>query len=152
MNVLGYQCGDANLGSFTLLVDGQPLGALIGGMDRDIPFYLVEEGLPRPTDIAELQWVNGVAQYRGRIGEVHVVGVCSCGEAGCGCTVCRVVREGEAVVFRDFLGPGIPRLLETGFRFSLSNYQAVMGGIAQCARRAQQAMNQPRQRGRRSAR
>src|SRR5262245_40886672 len=123
MNLLGYTCSDTNPGWFGLLVDGQPLGALIGGLDREIPFFLMEEDLPRPTDSAVLQWVTGVTQYRGRLHEVRTVSVCSCGEAGCGCTVCRVVREGDTVVFRDFLGPGIPALLATAFRFSLSNYQ-----------------------------
>jgi hypothetical protein len=133
MNILGSDWSDANGGSFTLLVDGQPLAALTGGMDREIPFYLVEEeDLPRPTDSAVLQWVSNVPRYRGQLADVRLVGVCSCGEQSCGSTVCRVVREDNAVVFRDLLGSGIAA--ETEYRFSQANYKAVVKEIRQHAR------------------
>jgi len=103
-------------------VDRQPLAALTGGMDREVPFWFVEEhDLPRPTGSAVLQWLTMVPQNRGRMAEVRVVGVCTCGEQGCGCTVCRVIRDGDTVVFRDVLGPGIAAVLETEYRFSQAN-------------------------------
>jgi hypothetical protein len=145
MNVLSYERSDANGGSFTLLVDGRPLAALHGGMDREVPFYLAEEDdLPRPTDSAVLQWVSNVPPYRERMAEVRVVGVCDCGEQGCGGTVCRVVRDGEAVVLRDISGSGIAAVSGTEYRFSEANYQAVVKEIWQHARaRRRSAAHEP---------
>src|SRR5260370_39406098 len=52
MNILSYDCSDANGLSFALRVDGQPLAALIGGMEREIPVFLVGDDLARPSGLA----------------------------------------------------------------------------------------------------
>jgi hypothetical protein len=135
MNILSYDCTDANGGSFALLVDGQPLAALTGSLDREVPLYLIEEDdLPRPTDSAVLPWLANIPHYRGHLVELRVVGVCSCGEQGCGCTVCRVVRDGDLVVLLDALGSGIAAVSEKEYRFSRANFEAVVKGIRDHAR------------------
>jgi hypothetical protein len=134
MNVLSFESSTANGLSFTLLVDGQPLAELLGGMDREIPFYLLEGELPRPSDSSVLNWINHTPVYRGHEEEVRLVAVCSCGEQGCGCTLCRLVDHGETVTLRDFLGSGMAGVIEREFRFSRKNYEAVLAAMRDRAR------------------
>src|SRR5690606_16416216 len=44
---LSYRCTEDNGLSFELLVDGDPLGDLIGSSDTMFPYWIVEDGLPR---------------------------------------------------------------------------------------------------------
>jgi hypothetical protein len=134
MNTLTYQCSEVNGLSFTLLVNGQPLVALVGGMDREIPFHLVDDGLPDASDVAVQNWVAAIPHFRGCEREIRLVAVCDCGEPGCGCTFCRVVRDGKTVAFCDFLGSGIAAVVEKEFRFSRRNYEAVLAEIQARAR------------------
>ena len=59
MAILSYRCSEDNVLSFELLVDGQPLGDLIGSLDTVFPYWIVEDGLPRwpphgPSDAPEI--------------------------------------------------------------------------------------------------
>jgi len=126
MNTLGYRCTGLNGLSFMLLVDGQPLGQLLGASPvEEIPYgAFIEDDLPRG-------WGAGDPFYRGHEAEVRTVAICSCLVEDCGCILCRVVREGETVAFRDFWGA------EVGgkeFRFSRDNYETVVAEMVAQAR------------------
>ena len=121
MNTLSYRCTADHGLSIELLIDGQPLVELIGMEDTLIPYYLFEGDLPLGY------W--GVDDP-----SIKVIGVCSCGEAGCGSAECRVVREGETVVFRDFSGcvnPNVAQKQQEGkeFRITSINYDSVIANI-----------------------
>lgn len=118
MNTLTFRTTDDNGLSFELLVNGRPLGELVGAQDWAIPFWIVEDDLPHSPP-------NGES----RDPEVRIVCCCSCGEYGCGHTQCRVVREGDEVVFRDFEFDASPEGRRQVFRFSAANYQAVVSEI-----------------------
>jgi hypothetical protein len=65
--------------------------------------------------------------------EVRIVAVCSCGEYGCGRSLCRVVHEDDSVLFHDFEGDlGSEKSLK-GFRFSSVNYSSVISEIVKRA-------------------
>jgi hypothetical protein len=123
MPTLTYRCTDDNGLSFELLVDGEPLGALVGSRDTAFPYSIVEDGLPRyppfgtPDDL-----------------DARIVCVCSCGEYGCGHTGCRVTREGDEVVFNEFDFDVSREGARKLFRFALANYEAVCKDIAEFAR------------------
>lgn len=119
MATLSYRCTEDNGLSFELLVDGQPLGALVGSRDTAFPYWIVEDGLPRwpphgPSDDPE----------------VRIVCVCSCGEYGCGHTQCRVSQDGDDVVFYEFAFDVTHEGARQEFRFSAANYDAVCKEIA----------------------
>ncbi len=123
MPTLSYRCTEANGLSFELLVDDQPLGALVGSRDTAFPYWIVEDGLPRwppqgPPDDPE----------------VRIVCVCSCGEYGCGHTQCRVIHEGDDVVFHEFTFDVTSEGAQKEFRFGAANYEAVGKEIAAKAR------------------
>jgi hypothetical protein len=126
MPTLGYRCTEDNGLSFELLVDGQPLGALVGATDTAIPFWIIEDDLP--------YWPP---HGRQRDADIHIVCVCSCGEYGCGHTHCRVIREGDEVVFRDFDVDVSAEGSRREFRFSRANYEAVVAEIVSRARAQQ---------------
>src|SRR5262249_26545621 len=111
MYLLGYRCTSDNGLSFELLVNGEPLGTLIGSRDTMFPYWIVEDGLPH--------WPANLKQDLA----IHIVAVCECGDYGCGCVVCRVDREGDEVIFHEFSSD----VWDEGkqFRFSAKNYEAV---------------------------
>ena len=115
MNILSYRKTDDNGLSFELLVDGQPLGELIGSRDMGIPYWIFEDDLP---------YFPPHAQEHDP--EVRIVAVCSCGEYGCGHAQCHVVREGETIVFHSFDCDVSPEGSEHKFRFSTANYDFVI--------------------------
>ena len=87
MNVLGFRESSDHGLSFELLVDGELVGRLVGGEKTGIPYWLIADDLPR-------------LETSGRT----IVSVCSCGEYGCGSTSCRVVVEGDRILWGDFDG------------------------------------------------
>lgn len=123
MPTLSYRCTEDNGLSFELLVDGRPLGALVGSRDTAFPYWIVEDGLPRYPP-------HGTPDDP----DARIVCVCSCGEYGCGHTGCRVTRDGDEVVFNEFdfdvSREGASKL----FRFPVANYEEVCKDIAERAR------------------
>jgi hypothetical protein len=120
---LGYRCTDANGLSFELLVDGRPLGNVVGARDTAIPYWIVRDELPYwPPDGPQLD------------PDIRIVCACSCGEYGCGHTQCRVVRKGDEVVFCDFDCDVSAEGSKKEFRFSRANYDAVVAEIVTHAR------------------
>jgi hypothetical protein len=123
MPTLSYRCTEENVLSFELLVDGQSLGKLVGSRDTAFPYWIVDEGLPR--------WPpHGPSNAP----EVRIVCVCSCGEYGCGHTQCRVVRDGDEVVFNEFDVDVTREGARQVFRFAAANYDSVCKDIAELAK------------------
>ena len=65
---------------------------------------------------------------------IKCIGVCICGQSGCGAAECRVVREGDVVVFRDFSGNVNPKHEQKEkdgreFRVTAVNYDSVIADI-----------------------
>src|SRR5688572_25674211 len=123
MPTLSYRCTEDNGLSFELLVDGEPLGVLIGSRDTAFPYWIVEDGLPRlpphgPSDAPD----------------VRIVCVCSCGEYGCGHAQCHVAHDGSEVVFSEFDCDVIREGALKEFRFAAANYETVCRQIAEHAR------------------
>jgi hypothetical protein len=69
-----------------------------------------------------------------RTTEVHIVCCCSCGECGCGHTQCRILREGDDVVFQDFDLDASPEGRRQVFRFPAADYDTVVSEIVARAR------------------
>lgn len=115
---LSCRQNDDNGLSFELLVDGVPLGDLVGAKDTCIPYWIFKDDLPTfPPHDADPD------------SDVRIVCVCSCGEYGCGHTRCRVVFEENVVVFRDFDSDVTPEGRKLEFRFELSDYRSVIEEI-----------------------
>jgi hypothetical protein len=123
MNTLSYRRTEENGLSFELVVDGKPLAALVGAVDGGIPYWIIRDDLPYLPP-------HGAVEDP----ELRIVCCCSCGEYGCGHTQCRVLREGDDVVFRDFdidvSGDGRRQV----FRFPESNHRTVVSEIVAAAR------------------
>jgi hypothetical protein len=123
MATLSFRCTEDNGLSFELMVDGQPLGQLVGARDTAFPYWIVDDDLPY------------LPPHGGkRVPDTRIVCVCSCGEYGCGHTACRVVQEREGVVLRDFDVDVSAEGSKKEFRFSSANYSAVTAEIVSLAR------------------
>lgn len=119
MNTIDYRSIDENGLSFELLIDGWPFGELIGVPNASIPVWLFENDLPSYSSF----------DSPGQDDETRIIAVCGCGEYGCGRSLCRVVREGDDVVFCDFEGDlGSEESLKE-FQFSSVNYDSVISKI-----------------------
>ena len=93
MNQLDLELNDENGLSFRLLVDGVPLGTLVGNKDTvDIPYWLIAASGPM------------LPSYDESDPEIHIVAVCSCGEYGCGSVTCRMRSEGGTIILHAFEG------------------------------------------------
>lgn len=122
MNTLSFRTIQEHRGpTIELLIDGRPLGELIEAEDSLIPYYMFEGDLPQ-------------GYWGADDPSIRCVGICICGTIGCGNVECRVVREGDVVVFRDFGGCVNPNVMwkkEGGkeFRVTSVNYDSVMADI-----------------------
>jgi hypothetical protein len=129
MNTLDYRETDRWGLSFELLVDGQPISALIGAWDTvspliDIPFWLIEDDLPSlPVDSEE---------YKPTL-RILTVTSC-CGEYGCGHTRCQVLCQRDTVLFCDFAGAVRVQARKTVFQFSRRNYDTIIEAMVWRAR------------------
>jgi hypothetical protein len=94
MNILDYRSTENHGLSFELVIDGEPIGKLVGSSDDlEIPYRLFKNG----TALFP-------AAHLGRDSEKRVVAVCSCGEWGCSSTRCDVVKSWDGnIIFRDFI-------------------------------------------------
>lgn len=122
MSILDYRTNNDNGLSFELLVDGQPLGTLVGAKDTSIPYWIIENDLP-----------NVPPQGQPLDPDLRIVAVCSCGEYGCGHTECRVIRGEDSVVFRDFDMDCSREGRMSQFTFSRANYDRVVSEIVKRA-------------------
>lgn len=111
-NKLNYRCLEDDYLSIELLIDEKPIEGLIEADNRAIPFYFFDkDGLPQ-----------------GYHEKDYLLGVCSCGDSGCGSAECEIFRGEDCIVFHNFkYGHSLPKDAE--FRFSHENYYSVMKSI-----------------------
>ena len=118
MNHLDFRTTNDNDLSIELLVDGRPIEGLADGGDTSIPHWLFE-GLDLP---------NYLSVDRG--GNIYLLGVCSCGEHGCGAAGCFVEKDAETVTFYEIFIDGFCFPPEFQFQFTRENYDSVMKRIS----------------------
>ena len=123
LNNLDYRTTTDNDLSFELLVDGKLIERLELGDNRAIPYWLFEkDDLP--------SYFN---HYRQR--EEHLLGVCSCGESGCGSAGCVIEKDSECVKFGEIFVDGFTFPSDYGFRFARENYDDVIHRISEDLRK-----------------
>ncbi len=123
MNTLSYRRTDENGLSFELLVDGQPLGELVGGRDNGIPYWIIEDDLPRFPP-----------RGKNPDPEIRLIAVCSCGDYGCGHTLCHVILEDHTVVFCGFDADVNHEGRQKLFWFARVNFDAVVSEMVRLSR------------------
>ena len=111
MNKLDYRTRADDDLAFELLVDGESLARRVGAQDTWIPWWLFKSGLPR----------DGLDDI--------VVGVCSCGEPGCGSTRCDIDLGGDVVTLRRFDGDARGDGVTAVFQFRRANFDEVIQAI-----------------------
>lgn len=125
LNHLDYRVTTDNDLSFELLVDGKVVERL--GQVRAIPYWLFEkEDLP--------SYFN---YFRKR--EEHLLGVCSCGESGCGSAGCVIEKDSDHVRFGEIFVDGYTFPSDYGFRFGREKDEMVMRRITEEVRRFKEA-------------
>jgi hypothetical protein len=117
MNKLSFETSEYDWLSFVLLVDGRALLAGLHADDHEIPYWICDMGIPTlpPNDSTAKR---------------IIVGVCGCGEYGCGHTSAKVERS-----------DGIVRLFEfergsrfiNEFQFDANEFDLVSNQIARIA-------------------
>jgi hypothetical protein len=118
MNKLTFETTTLNTLSFILKVDGKPMLDARKTDEDEIPAWICEEGIPSFPPMT-----SGADRV--------IVGVCGCGEYGCGHTSARIERRDGVVRLFDFQGAGIP----TGaFEFSQAEFDEVSAQIALIAK------------------
>lgn len=115
-NQLDFCVTEANGLSIELLVNGELIDRLEEGGNRAIPYFYFEDDLP-----------NYFNYFRGR--KEFLLGVCSCGESGCGAAGCVVVKDDEYVFFRELFVDGYEFPKDFEFKFARANYDEVVERI-----------------------
>lgn len=128
MNILSYKTDDYHQLYFELLVDGEPLGNIIGSQNTYFPYWIVEDNLPYfPPNSPEHREEN-----------TFIVSVCDgCGEYGCGNTHCKIIRKDNEIVFCDFHGELSANAEAKEFHFAIENYATVVNQIVTQAKEEQ---------------
>jgi hypothetical protein len=121
MSIFGFRTTNDRGLSIELLMDEQPFAKLFpDDPDTKIPYYYFEGDLPLGY------WGNEDAR-------IKRIGVCTCGEAGCGSTESLVTQEGDTLVFRNISSVINLNASDSGdgreFRITLSNYNSVIESI-----------------------
>ena len=114
MNTLSVDVSNDNGLSFELLVDGKPMGEVLGDGNEGIPFWIVKHGLPTYPPTGE-----------SADSLIHIVSVCGCGEYGCGHSRCTIIQRESTVEFSGFEGDVGTKGAALRFEFPLSQYKAV---------------------------
>jgi len=122
VNTLSFTLTDDGPG-FVLLVDGEPIGP-----NLSIPYYDIDGDLPNYWDVRDPLYE-----------ELRVLGMCCCGEQGCGHVRCRVVRSEYTVTLRDFRSEFESHRWEDAesppvIVLSRANYDAVVAKMTALAR------------------
>ena len=108
--------------SFELLIDEKPISSLLEANNKAIPYhYFDKDNLP-----------SYFHNYRNK--EVHIIGVCSCGQCGCGESTCVLEKNDDFVIFRDIFKDGFEFPKDFSFKFSRENYNSVINEIKKLAK------------------
>ncbi len=107
--------------SFELLIDGKPISSLLEADNKAIPYYYFEENdLP-----------SYFHNYRNM--KVHTIGICSCGQGGCGESTCVLEKDKDFVVLKEIFKDGFEFPKDFSFKFSRENYDSVTNEIKKLA-------------------
>lgn len=108
---------------FELIIDGESIEKYIGE-DKAIPYYYFwEDTKDLPVQI----------NYEGK--KLYLLGVCICGDAGCGSTECEIEKNQDYVQFKVFYpSGGYQPPEEIKFRFTSENYESVVSAIRKQAK------------------
>ncbi len=111
-----------------LLIDGESIEKFVGE-DKAIPHYYFEGNeneLP--------YYVN----YQSK--KLHLLGVCICGDSGCGSTDCEIEKDQDYVELKVFYpSGGYQPPEEIKFRFARENYDSVISEIRRQAKEYKEA-------------
>jgi len=103
--------------SFELIIDGIEIGKLLKTEENQISHWYFEK--------ADLEsYYNEFADKTD-----YVIGVCSCGESGCGMLGCEISKNDAVVVMKNMFNDGKKYGDKLKFRFSRENYDDVMQRI-----------------------
>lgn len=128
MNILSYKTDSYHYLNFELLVDGELLGDLVGSQNTHFPYWIVEDNLPYFPPLSP----------ENREPDTFIVSVCDgCGEYGCGHTQCKILRNGNKIVFCAFQGELSSNAEEKEFCFSVENYESIVSQIVKLAKEEQ---------------
>ncbi len=138
MNKLGFKAKEEkNTRSpklwFELFIDGESIEKYIGE-DKAIPYYYFEDYyFEKDTNDLPFQ-IN----YKDK--KLYLLGVCICGEAGCGSNECEIVKDQNYVEFKGYYPPrGYQPPEEIKFRFARENYESVVSEIKRQAKEYKEA-------------
>jgi hypothetical protein len=107
---------------FDLVVDGKPIQEILNCEDAGIPYWLVTDGIPHyPADSPN------------ETHDVRLVAVCGCSVPGCGHTRCTMKRNGDTVIFKDFVGERGHQRQNARFVFRSVDYDAAEEFMAHMA-------------------
>ena len=126
LNKLSFQTEEENARRcilwFELLIDGETVENLLGD-EKAIPHYYFEDDgndLPHFFD------------YENR--KHHLLGVCTCGNDGCGHIACEIEKSENFVVFRVYFYGSNKHPKDVKFKFSRENYDSAIGEIKRQAK------------------
>lgn len=108
--------------SFELLIDEKSVSSLLKANNKAIPYYYFEK------DDLPFYFHN----YRNK--EVHIIGVRSCGESGCGESTCVLDKNEDFVIFKEIYKDGFEFPKDFNFKFSRGNYDSVINEINKLAK------------------
>jgi hypothetical protein len=126
VNELDFRVTNDNDLSFELLVDGSGIEGLEEADNRNIPYWLFE------TDELPDDYNHFLKRQQ------YLIGVCSCGESGCGAAGCVVNKDSDYVYFTNIFIDGRELPTNYQFVFKRENYESVMESIQQKVSRFRQ--------------
>ena len=100
--------------SFELIIDGIPVGQLLKTNENEIPHWYFDKE----------EFSSYYSDFHKKT--FHLIGVCSCGESGCGQLGCEVVKEEDFIILENLFNDGFRYKPELKFTFSRGNYNEVI--------------------------
>ena len=117
---------------FELLVDDESIEKYIGE-DKAIPYnYFENYYFEKDTNDLPFQ-LNYKGKYKDK--KLYLIGVCTCGEAGCGSNECEIIKDQDYVELKVFYpSSGYQPPEEIKFKFARENYESVVSEIKRQAK------------------
>lgn len=112
---------------FELLIDDETVDKLIGD-EKAIPYYFFEDNdVDLPTFF----------DYENK--KFHVIGVCTCGDIGCGSTNCEIEKNENSVNLQVIFPAGYKPQKDFKFKFLRENYDSIIDEIKKRAKEYKEA-------------
>jgi hypothetical protein len=126
LNKLSYQVEEDEKRSilwFELIIDEKPIGKLIED-DGAIPHYFFEDN--------EYDLPSYFDSYKNE--ESYILGVCSCGDIGCGMSQCKIEKDESFVALQVYYPNNYKPPGDIKFKFSRENFDSVISEIRKQAK------------------